>query len=74
MQKPTNKERDQQIQMLTTQMSQIHRLLGAYVEYKGDGVDFQKHLIDLHEEMKKKAKNDTTTDTKASNKADNKAV
>ena len=74
MQKPTNKGRDQQIQMLTTQMSQIHRLLGAYVEYKGDSVDFQKHLIDLNEEMKKKAKNDTTTDTKASNKADNKAV
>ena len=63
MQKPTNKERDQQIQMLTTQMSQIHRLLGAYVEYKGDSVDFQKHLIDLNEKIKKEAKDDTKTNS-----------
>ena len=74
MQKPTNKERDQQIQMLTTQMSQIHRLLGAYVEYKGDSVDFQKHLIDLNEEMKKKEQNDTKADTKSSDKANSEAV
>ena len=74
MQKPTNKERDQQIQMLTTQMSQIHRLLGAYVEYKGDSVDFQKHLIDLNEEMKKKEQNDTKADIKPSDKANSEAV
>ena len=74
MPKLTNKDRDQQLQWLTSQVANLNRLLGVYVEYKGDGVDFQKHLIDINEEMKKKAENDTTTDTKASNKADSEAV
>jgi len=64
MPKLTNKERDQQLQWLTGQVANLNRLLGIYVEYKGDGADFQKHLIDKNEELKKKAQNDTKTDTK----------
>ena len=40
------------------------RLLATYIEYKGDSVDFQKHLIDLNEEIKKKAQNDTNNISK----------
>ena len=74
MPKLTNKERDQQLQWLTSQVANLNRLLGVYVEYKGDGVDFQKHLIDINEEMKKKAENDTKTDIKPSDKAASEAV
>jgi len=59
--KLTNKDRDQQLQFLTGQVANLNRLLGVYVEYKGDGVDFQKHLIDLNEKLKKEAENDTET-------------
>ena len=61
MAKPTNKDRDQQIAWLTGQMSNIGKLFGAYVEYRGQSVEFQKHLIDLNEKLKKEAKDDTTT-------------
>ena len=74
MPKPTNKERDQQLQWLTSQVANLNRLLGVYVEYKGDSADFQKHLIDLNEEMKKKEQNDTKTDIKPSDKANSEAV
>ena len=72
--KPTNKERDQQLQWLMNQMSHFSRILGSYIDYKGDGADFQKHLIDLNEEMKKKAKNDTKTTDKPSDKGDSETV
>ena len=74
MKKLTNKERDQQLQWLTSQVANLNRLLGVYVEYKGDSADFQKHLIDLNEEMKKKEQNDTKADIKPSDKADSEAV
>ena len=59
MAKPTNKERDQQLGSLTMQVANLNRLLGAYIEYKGDAIDFQKHLIDLNEKMKKERENDS---------------
>ena len=74
MPKLTNKERDQQLQWLTSQVANLNRLLGVYVEYKGDSADFQKHLIDLNEEMKKKEQNDTKADIKQSDKANSEAV
>ena len=60
MTKLTNKQRDQQITWLTSQVDNLNRLLATYIEYKGDSASFQKHLIDLNEEMKKKAQNDTS--------------
>ena len=72
--KLTNKERDQQIVWLTSQITNLNRLLGAYVEYEGNTADFQKHLIDLNEKMKEEAKNDTKDDTESSDKAYSEAV
>jgi hypothetical protein len=69
MSKITNKERDGQLQWLTSQVTNLQRIVGSYIEFKGDSADFQKRLIDLNEELKKKAKDDTKTDTKSSNKA-----
>ncbi len=74
MPKLTNKERDQQLQWLTSQVHNLNRLLGAYIDFEGKSADFQKHLIDLNEEMKKKEQNDTKADTKSSDKADSEAV
>ena len=64
MTKTTNKQRDEQITWLTGQMANMNRLLATYIEYKSDSVDFQKHLIDLNEEMKKKAQNDSNNTSK----------
>ena len=64
MTKLTNKQRDQQITWLTSQVDNLNRLLATYIEYKGDSASFQKHLIDLNEEMKKKAQNDTNNTSK----------
>ena len=61
MPKPTNKDRDNAITWLTTQLSQLQRVFSAYVDYKKDTGDFQKHLIDLNEQAREKAKNDTHT-------------
>ena len=63
MAKLTNKQRDDQITWLTSQATNMNRLLATYIEYKSDSVDFQKHLIDLNEEMKK-AQNDTSNTSK----------
>ena len=62
--KLTNKERDQQITWLTSQVHNLNRLLGAYVEFKDDSGNFQKHLIDLNEKLKKEGKDDTKTNNK----------
>ena len=64
MPKLTNKDRDQAIKWLTTQLTQLQRVFSAYIDYKKDSVDFQKHLIDLNEESKKKAQNDTSNTSK----------
>lgn len=64
MPKLTNKDRDQAIKWLTTQLTQLQRVFSAYIEYKKDSVDFQKHLIDLNEELKKKSENDTSNTSK----------
>ncbi len=61
MKKLTNKERDQQLQFLTAQVANLNRLLGAYVDFEGNSADFQKHLIDLNEKIKKEGKNGTKT-------------
>ena len=62
--KLTNKDRDQAIKWLTTQLTQLQRVFSAYIDYKKDSVDFQKHLIDLNEELKKKSENDTSNTSK----------
>ena len=72
--KLTNKERDSQLQWLTSQVHNLNRLLGAYVEFKDDSGNFQKHLIDLNDEMKKKEQNETKANTESSDKADSEAV
>ena len=64
MAKPTNKERDQQITWLSSQVANLNRLLGAYIEFSGNSADFQKHLIDLNEKSKKEVKDDKNIDRK----------
>ena len=59
MAKPTNKERDTQLAWLTGQINNLNRVFGAYVEYRGQSAEFQKHLVDLNEKLKKEAENDT---------------
>jgi|TARA_R100000664_G_scaffold16644_1_gene25441 hypothetical protein len=61
MAKPTNKERDTQLAWLTGQISNLNRLFGAYIDFRGQSADFQKHLVDLNEKLKKEAKDDTKT-------------
>ena len=61
MKKLTNKERDHQLQFLTAQVANLNRLLGAYVDFQGNSADFQKHLIDLNEKIKKEGENGTKT-------------
>ena len=61
MKKPTNKERDTQLAWLTGQINNLNKLFGAYIDYRGQSADFQKHLVDLNEKLKKEAKDDTKT-------------
>ena len=61
MAKLTNKERDQQITWLTSQVANLNRLFGTYVDFSGNSADFQKHLIDLNEKLKKEGQSDTKT-------------
>ena len=61
MAKPTNKERDTQLAWLTGQINNLSRVFGAYIEFRGQSADFQKHLVDLNEKLKKEAKDDTKT-------------
>ena len=61
MKKPTNKERDTQLAWLTGQINNLSRAFGAYIEFRGKSADFQKHLIDLNEKLKKETENDTKT-------------
>ena len=68
MAKLTNKERDQQLRWLTGQIQNMNSLFASYVEWRGLSADFQKHIIDLNEELKKKAQDDTSTDNKVDSK------
>jgi len=68
MAKLTNKERDQQLRWLTGQIQNMNSLFASYVEWRGLSADFQKHIIDLNEELKKKAENDTSADNKVDSK------
>ena len=61
MAKPTNKERDQQIIWLSNQVANLNRLFSTYIEFNGNSADYQKHLIDLNEELKKEGESDTKT-------------
>ncbi len=67
--KPTKKERDQQITYLTHQVHQLNLVFGAYVKYKGDETDFQKHLVDLNAKLKEE-ENAAKNDNKSNDKSD----
>ena len=68
MAKLTNKERDQQLRWLTGQIQNMNSFFASYVEWRGLSADFQKHIIDLNEKLKKKAENDTSADNKVDSK------
>ena len=68
MPKLTNKERDQQLRWLTSQIQNMNSLFASYVEWRGLSADFQKHIIDLNEKLKKKAQDDTSADNKVDTK------
>ena len=68
MPKLTNKERDQQLRWLTGQIQNMNSLFASYIEWRGLSADFQKHIIDLNEKIKKKAENDTSADNKVDSK------
>tara|TARA_R100000231_G_C5322553_1_gene163869 strand:+ start:262 stop:489 length:228 start_codon:yes stop_codon:yes gene_type:complete len=70
--KITNKDRDQQITYLTQTITKCFNLLGAYIDFKGDEVEFKKFLVEKEAEMKKKAEeqNATKDDNKSSDKSD----
>ena len=68
MPKLTNKERDQQLRWLTGQIQNMNSLFASYIEWRGLSADFQKHIIDLNEKIKKKAQDDTSTDNKVDSK------
>ena len=57
--KITNKERDAQIAWLTNMVQNNGKLFAAYLEFKGEQIDFQKFLIDFNEKLKKEKENDT---------------
>ena len=68
MPKLTNKERDQQLRWLTGQVQNMNTLFASYVEWRGLSADFQKHIIDLNEEIKEKAKNDSSNASEVDSK------
>ena len=68
MPKLTNKQRDQQIVWLTNQIRNLNSLLATYIEFKEDSVGFQKHLVDVNEELKKKAENDSEINSEVGSK------
>ena len=68
MAKLTNKERDQQLRWLTGQIQNINTLFASYVEWRGLSADFQKHIIDLNEEIKKKAQDDSSNASEVDSK------
>ena len=53
MKKLTNKDRDNQISLLTNMIHNNGRLFNAYLQFKGEETDFQKFLIDFNQKLKK---------------------
>jgi hypothetical protein len=68
MPKLTNKERDQQLRWLTGQIQNMNTLFASYIEWRGLTADFQKHIIDLNEEIKKKAQDDSSNASEVDSK------
>jgi len=68
MPKLTNKERDQQLRWLTGQIQNMNTLFASYIEWRGLSADFQKHIIDLNEEIKKKAQDDSSNASEVDSK------
>ena len=72
--KITNKDRDQQLGYLTNTLTRCFNVLGAYIEYKGDEVEFKKFLVEKDAEAKKrweeKNKNDAKNVVESSDKGD----
>ena len=64
--KPTNKERDQQITFLTQTVISLQKILSYYISWRGDEIDFKKHLVD--KEAEEKAQNDTSNASKVDSK------
>ena len=67
--KPTNKDRDQQIAWLMQNLQGLSHVLSQYIDFKDDGAEFKKFLIDLAEK-KKKEQNDTKTSDRSGDKSD----
>ena len=74
--KITNKDRDQQLGYLTQTVSRCFNLLGAYIDFKGDDVEFKKFLIEKEAEAKKEMekKNDTENASGSSGEGDSETV
>ena len=68
MPKLTNKERDQQLRWLTGQIQNMNSLFASYIEWRGLSADFQKHIIDLNEDIKKKAQDDSSNASEVDSK------
>ena len=68
MPKLTNKERDQQLRWLTGQIQIMNTLFASYIEWRGLSADFQKHIIDLNEDIKKKAQDDSSNASEVDSK------
>jgi hypothetical protein len=68
MPKLTNKERDQQLRWLTGQVQNMNTLFASYIEWRGLSADFQKHIIDLNEDIKKKAQDDSSNASEVDSK------
>jgi hypothetical protein len=68
MPKLTNKERDQQLRWLTGQIQNMNTLFASYIEWRGLSADFQKHIIDLNEDIKKKAQDDSSNASEVDSK------
>jgi len=64
--KATNAERDQQIGWLTGAVNRAFGVLSAYIEFKGDEVEFKKFLIEKEAEAKKQM--EKSNDTEGANK------
>jgi hypothetical protein len=67
MAKITNKDRDQQIRFLTQSFVNLQKVVSLYIDFKGDDVDFKKHLIDVQAKEKEMA-NDTEANNTNSDK------
>jgi len=68
MPKLTNKERDQQLRWLTGQIQNMNTLFASNIEWRGLSADFQKHIIDLNEDIKKKAQDDSSNASEVDSK------